>query len=139
MRYFPLKSKRGAAIESALTFMIIIFSLCFLLTSLALWGYYQIKLAGIRTEVYVEVEQIGEDFVAYLEQTEISDFRTYLEQNGISHNDFICRESTDGDIFELSVKKVADADGQTVLYVRAQRTQSGITLLEWKEARAESN
>jgi hypothetical protein len=139
VRYFPLKSKRGAAIESALTFMIIIFSLCFLLTSLALWGYYQIKLASVRTEVYVEVEQIGEDFVAYLGQTEAPDFASYLEQNGISHADFICRESAEGDVFELSVKKVADADGQTVLYVKAERTQSGITLLEWKEARAESN
>lgn len=63
MRAPILKSKRGIALESAILFMVMVFSFCFLLTSLALFGHYSVKLQQIKAEIDVEIEQIGEDFV----------------------------------------------------------------------------
>ena len=43
-----LKSKRGMALENAILFMLIIFSLCALLTSLTLIGHYQVKIEKMK-------------------------------------------------------------------------------------------
>ena len=59
-----LKDKKGMAIESAIIFMIIIFSFCALLSSLTLWGHYQTKLDNTVLLNKVTVEQIGEDFLS---------------------------------------------------------------------------
>ena len=59
-----LKSKRGIALENAILFMLVIFSLCALLTSLTLIGHFQTRINKLTLENEVDLEQIGEDFVA---------------------------------------------------------------------------
>ena len=72
-----LKNKRGIAIENAILFMMIIFSLCALLTSLTLIGHLQVKIEKTTLLNTIEVEQIGEDYLASLQGgTEFS-----LEEN----------------------------------------------------------
>lgn len=58
-----LKSRRGVALASAMMFMVAMFSLCILLTSLASIGRFTVKLEEKLTLRAVEVDQIGEDFV----------------------------------------------------------------------------
>ena len=59
-----LKSKRGIALENAILFMLVIFSLCALLTSLTLIGHFQTRINKLTLENEVDLEQIGEDFLA---------------------------------------------------------------------------
>ena len=59
-----LKSRRGIAMESAIVFMIITFTLCILLISLIIFGHYQTKIDNIMILDDVEVDQIGEDYLA---------------------------------------------------------------------------
>lgn len=65
-----LKDRRGIALENAILFMIIIFSLCALLTSLTLIGHYQVKIEKTSLLMRVELDQIGEDYLASLRSNE---------------------------------------------------------------------
>ncbi len=62
-----LKDKKGIALENAILFMLVIFSLCFLIASLTLIGHYQTKIDNILLDQKVELDQIGEDYLAYME------------------------------------------------------------------------
>lgn len=59
-----LKSKRGMAMESAILFMLIIFSLCALLSAVTLTGHFQNKLDRTLLDSKVALDQIGENFLA---------------------------------------------------------------------------
>ena len=59
-----LKSKRGIAIENAILFLLVVFSLCSLLTMIALIANYQFKIDKIVLEQDVYLDQIGEQFIA---------------------------------------------------------------------------
>ena len=63
-----LKSKRGAVMESALLFLLVIFLLCFLLTLVALSGHASTKLARTKLENRLALEQIAEDFITYAKE-----------------------------------------------------------------------
>ena len=65
-----LKSKRGAAIENAVLFMLIIFALSTIIMTLSLIQHYQNKIDETLLKQDIELEQIGEDFLAYLESGE---------------------------------------------------------------------
>ena len=58
-----LKSRRGVALASAMMFMVAMFSLCILLTSLASIGRFTVRLEQILIIRTIDVDQIGEDFV----------------------------------------------------------------------------
>ena len=76
-----LKSKRGAAIENAVLFMLIIFALCTIIMTLSLVQHYQNKIDEILLKQDIELEQIGEHFLAYLEGDEDS-YTKYLADLG---------------------------------------------------------
>ena len=57
------KSKKGIAIETAILALVVIFSLCFLVTSLTLVGHYQVQIESSFILKDVELDQIGEDFI----------------------------------------------------------------------------
>lgn len=59
-----IKSKRGIALENAVMFMVMVSTLCFLLTSLAIIGNTQTKIDQKELTTRVAVDQIGEDFLA---------------------------------------------------------------------------
>ena len=59
-----LKSKRGAVMESALLFLLIIFLLCFLMTLVALSGHAETEIAESQLGARLSLEQIAEDFMA---------------------------------------------------------------------------
>ena len=104
-----LKSKRGMALENAILFMLIIFSLCALLTSLTLIGHYQVKIEKLTLLNDVEIEQIGEDYLASVKaKTTFTDtYENYAyEVNGNA----------------LTVWRKTDENKNAVLYVEAELT-----------------
>ena len=58
-----LKNKRGIAMESAVLFIVTIFSFCSLLTMLSVIGRNQLDIENILLTRAVEVDQIGEHFL----------------------------------------------------------------------------
>lgn len=58
------KDKKGVALVNAVVFMVVVFSLCALLTSLTLFGHLNNTLSERLFENELALQQIGEDFVA---------------------------------------------------------------------------
>lgn len=76
-----LKDKKGIALENAILFMLVIFSLCFLIASLTLTGHYQTKIDDILLDQKVELDQIGEHYLKYSKiQGEKAKFEDYLAE-----------------------------------------------------------
>ena len=105
-----LKSKRGIAIENAVLFILIIFSLCALLATVALTQHYQTKIDKIRLEQEIELEQIGEEFLAYLESGEtpsIEGFEKFLDERFDENYDYVVNgcelviKSKDKELFSI--------------------------------------
>lgn len=83
-----LKSKRGIALENAIIFMIVIFSLCALLTSLTLLGHYQVKLENLTLLNDVKIDQIGEDYLESFRSESLFDTGAYEDYECILGENF---------------------------------------------------
>jgi hypothetical protein len=115
-----LKSKRGIALESAVLFMLIIFSLCALLTSLSLIGHYQLKIEKTVLLNDVEIDQIGEDYLASLKSGEEKFTESYENYE----------YKVDGNA--LTVWRKNDREGVAVLYVEAEVNREQVDVLKWR-------
>ena len=104
-----LKSKRGMALENAILFMLIIFTLCALLTSLTLLGHYQVKIEKMTLQQDIEIEQIGEDYLASVKA------QTSFEQ---TYTNYAYEVSGNA----LTVWRKTDENKKAVLYVEAELT-----------------
>lgn len=104
-----LKSKKGIAIENAILFMMIIFSLCFLIASFTLIGHHQGEIEKAVLENRIELDQIGENFVAdassFTDQPTTLGNYTYKAVNGV-----------------LTVWHKNDAEKNVMLYVEVDNT-----------------
>ena len=129
MRTPILKSKRGIALESAILFMVMVFSFCFLLTSLALFGHYSVKLQQIKAEIDVEIEQIGEDFVYYLSNTKIENINEQSAEAALNGKYTVEANFDNAPKYALTIKT---AKGTTLLFIEAQKQDNGaVTVLAW--------
>jgi hypothetical protein len=115
-----LKSKRGIALESAVLFMLIIFSLCALLTSLSLIGHYQLKIEKTVLLNDVEIDQIGEDYLASLKSGEEKFTESYENYE----------YKVDGNA--LTVWRKNDREGVALLYVEAEVNGEQVDVLKWR-------
>ena len=104
-----LKSKRGMALENAILFMLIIFTLCALLTSLTLLGHYQVKIEKMTLQQDIEIEQIGEDYLASVKA------KTTFEQTYTNYAYEVGGNA-------LTVWRKTDENKKAVLYVEAELT-----------------
>ena len=75
-----LKDKRGVAIETALLFMMIIFFLCLTLMFITIQGHNESEREIEALEKRVEIDRIGEDFLAG--RTDFSDENYDCELDG---------------------------------------------------------
>ncbi len=117
-----LKSKRGMALENTIVFMLVIFSLCALLTSLTLIGHFQTRIDKLTLLNEVELEQIGEDYLASVKQRAHASFTT-------SNQNYDC--AVVGNV--LTVWHKNDENKQVVLYVEAALTDDGtVDVLVWR-------
>ena len=106
--------------ENALLFMLVIFSLSALITSLTLIGHYQVKIENITLLQDVEIDQIGEDYLASIakKQTFTPVYENY--DYSVSGN-------------ALSVWRTGDNPENVVLYVEAERTADGqVNVIKWR-------
>ncbi len=113
-----IKSKRGIAIENAIVFMIVIFTLCALLTSLSLLGHYQTRIEKTSLLRDVEIEQIGEDYLASVRSgTNLSE----------EYENYVYEVSGD------TLTVYADEDKTTtVLYVEASLENGEVNVRVWR-------
>ena len=89
--------------------MLIIFTLCALLISLTLLGHYQVKIEKMTLQQDIEIEQIGEDYLASV-KSKISFEQTYANYAyEVSGN-------------ALTVWRKTDENKKAVLYVEAELT-----------------
>lgn len=107
-----LKNKRGIVLENAIIFMLVIFALCFVLTTITLTNYYQARIDLIKLENKIQVDQIGEDFLKSIaDKTEFTQI-----YDGYSYN---C--DVNDNTFTLTVTQ----QNTTKLYVEAKRFDDG--------------
>lgn len=114
-----LKDKKGLALENAILFEIIIFSLCFLLTSLTLIGHYQVKIENLTLLNDVEIEQIGEDYLASVKAGEAltKDYTNYAYEVSVN---------------TLTVWHKNDESKSAVLYVEAKLVDEQLNVSKWR-------
>ena len=120
-----LKNRRGVALENALLFMLVIFSLCALLTSLTLIGHFQTRINKLTLENEVDLEQIGEDFVASVKAGEAFDEEAYTN--------YACSTRTlpEENRYFLSVGHKNDTQ-QVLLYVEVEKDGNAVTVVQWR-------
>ena len=100
-----LKSKRGAAMASAVLFMFVIFYFGMLLTGVSMYTHLRVKLNNTQITEELSLEQIGENFVC-LGEAEFSVESPYSAETSYeSENDKT-----------LTLKR----NGKTVLYIVVQ-------------------
>lgn len=109
------KSRRGAAMETAIVFLLSIFSLCALVTVLALTGNAQMRLENTLLTTKVEVEQIGEEYLVALGNGD------KLSSYTVEVNERIYYCNKNENIFTIKNQK-----GTVVLYVEATK-DGGVT------------
>ena len=114
-----LRSKRGATLSNAVFFMLIIFSLCTLLSLVAITGHYQIKLEKNVLLKDVAIDQIGDDYLASVRAGE--EFSVTYEQYSYE----VLGNS-------LTVWRKNDASRTAVLYVEVSTADSNAEVTVWR-------
>lgn len=114
-----LKNKRGIVLENAIIFMLVIFALCFVLTTITLTNYYQARIDLIKLENKIQVDQIGEDFLKSIaDHTEFTQtYDGYL---------YTCSDNDDG-TFTLTVTQ----QNTTKLDVKAKIIDGQVQVICW--------
>ena len=122
-----LKSRRGVALENALLFMLVIFSLCALLTSLTLIGHFQTRINKLTLENEIALEQIGEDFLFVVASN--SEFTETEYKNYVARPVSTINENTKA----MAVWHKNDNEfSAAVLYVEAQVVAGKVEVLCWR-------
>ena len=106
-----LKNKRGMAMESAIMFMLLIFTLGMLMTGTSMIMHLRVRLNDKTIQREITIEQIGEDFVA--------DKLT----NGQVIDGYVAEINDDKTILRLTNKV-----GTVLLYIE----KNGSTVLRWQ-------
>ena len=116
-----LKSRRGAAIESALFFMLVVFALSMLLlASITAMDYH--NLANDRAaERHREIEQIGLYFVANTPESTLKD---YAAARGYT----VKIDEIDGNTLTLTL---TGQSGKLLLFVKREQADGTWRAVEW--------
>ena len=116
-----LKDRRGIAIETAILFMLVIFSLCALITTVSIIGRRQTKFENDMLLYKVEVDQIGEDFIYYID-TDVRGGSGIKGFEVMSYEGYtLTTTSEEENKFTLAVTK--NSSQSVVLFVRAQKME----------------
>lgn len=116
-----LKSKRGIALENAILFMLVIFSLCALLTSLTLIGHFQTNINKLTLENEIKLEQIGEDFLASPQSFDYN----------ADYGNYACRQVISDTSYAMAVYSKSDTEFKSaLLYVEIAQEDGKI--LHWR-------
>ena len=114
-----LRSKRGATLSNAVFFMLIVFSLCTLLTLVAMVGHYQIKLEKNDLLKDVSIDQIGEDYLASAKKG---------EEFSVTYDKYSYEVLENS----LTVWRKNDSSRSAVLYVELSTGAEGVSVVKWQ-------
>lgn len=117
-----LKNKRGVAIETALVFLLSIFAMCALLTGLALVGHSQVQVEKKSLSSTVELQQIGEEYLAWVK----TDFTTTFSPDSTK---YVCSVSDDNTVLKVWHNESTEAN--VLLYVQVAITNGDVQLIRW--------
>ena len=136
------KNKKGIAMETAIWFILVIGVLCLMLTNLAMLGSYRTQIEKRDLEIRLELEQIGEDYLADLEENGAS---TWGEEGDVGEYEYslVQPEEAGNGIGIFKVWKRTTHNKRTlVLYVKAQvttetventeETKISVDILSWR-------
>ena len=126
-----LRDKRGIALENAILFMMVIFTLTALLTGLTLLGHLQVSLEKATLINDVKVESIGLDFVSEVRKDGFD--KTQFEAKVTDGTDYSCKVEAVGDGYTLTVFSESES---TLLYVKVESGE--ITAWRYSTPSAES-
>lgn len=115
------KSKKGIAIETAILSIIVIFSLCFLVTSLTLVGHYQVQIESAFILNDANLDQIGEDFIA-----NPTDF------NEKGYDGFYCEVNNEKTQLTASY---SSNKGKVILEVKIEKDGDNYKVTKWQKFR----
>ena len=110
-----IKNKKGIALESAILFMVVIFSLSTLICLMSLTGHNQTIYDNKNFLNHVSVEQVGEDFLLYVQggaQTPMPQYEKFNYE--IDGNSITVYDKASGNV-RLYVEASLGADGRAVI------------------------
>lgn len=123
MKRTKTKSRRGAALESAIIFMVVVFTLCLLVTSVMLVTRQKNGISQATLERVTTVDEIGEDYLSALKSG--TPFTVAYEDY-----DYTVVGNT------LTVWKKTDTTKKTLLLVEAEYTEGELRVLSWQNTTA---
>jgi hypothetical protein len=130
-----LKNKKGFAMETAIWFMLLISALCFLMTSVAIYGHYQTKFE--QSELWQEalIDQIGEDYLASIKAGKACDSAygfqadSHITNGGYYGGGQYCYSLQDN-VFR--VWRAGDRNKKIILYVESSESNGEIVVNAWR-------
>lgn len=126
-----IKSRGGFAMESALVFLITLFSLCALITTVTLVGHRRADFENSTILSKVELEQIGEDFLTWSNDPKAEETFDIVSEN---YECSVVNEIGEDGAGDRSVLTVCKSNTDTVLLsielVRADES-SAWQLAKW--------
>ncbi len=123
MKRTKTQSRRGAALESAIIFMVVVFTLCLLVTSVMLVTRQKNGISQATLERVTTVDEIGEDYLSALKSG--TPFTVAYEDY-----DYTVVGNT------LTVWKKTDTTKKTLLLVEAEYTEGELRVLSWQNTTA---
>ena len=124
-------NKKGIALETAIVFLVVIFSFCTLVSTTALVGSKQGKIEKIRIENKAKLDQIGEKFVA-----------GDLQEGIVGDNEFYVKkiESQQDNTITLQVWYGSKVSGNADLTVVLEKgADDKVTVKQWYYATINQN
>lgn len=123
MRRF-IRDRRGIAMESAILFMVVLFSFSLLLTTVVLTAHSTATANEKTVQRRIEIEEIGEHFLRDTTSSTLFEERVDLSPYTATVTDSEGNAAQDGTVLTLK-----NAKGSTVLYVEKD---AGGRALVWK-------
>lgn len=114
-----LNDRRGMAFESAILFLIIIFSFCMLVTSMSVVGKYQMKIEKTTILNKVRLDQIGEYF-----------FAGKLQEGIVGDNEFYVKKK-ESDPITLQVWYGSEESGEQDFTAKLEEKDNTTILQVW--------
>ena len=111
MLFRLLKSKRGVGMEYAIVMMLTVFGFCTVLTTVALLENDLNRKSAEEFSTYVELDRIGEDFIAQGSGYQNTNEKYLAEVTGDAELTLMVYENADGEKGKLLLTVVRGSDG----------------------------
>jgi hypothetical protein len=131
-----LKNKKGFAMETAIWFMLLISALCFLMTSVAIYGHYQTEFEATELEREITLDQIGGYYLSSIKAGIPCSDQYKFQQHSSIPNGGYCKVGGGQYCYSLTGSVLTvwrdKGDRTTVLYVDASLNGNELVVSAWR-------